>query len=135
MLDLSQIESRVLELASKIGATKNHLPTYGETRDLGYTHVEVSDGSYHLVTVERGAELERRSTSNLSHLLYLIFSDATFCIASDYELKNRIKYQDSRRLLFTKQIELMYAVDEEFGKKEENRISAILSNTPYNYAL
>jgi len=131
MYQLSQIKAEVNKLAKLIGANQHQLPTYGRSRDLGYTHVEVDENFYHLVCVERGGELERNSTSDFNELLYLIFSDATFDIASNYEVKNRIENQDSRRLLFKKQIDLMYSINSKFGQKLETEITKVLDEHPF----
>ncbi|MEW6982123.1 Imm63 family immunity protein [Colwelliaceae bacterium 6471] len=95
MYQLSEIRVKVEKLGKLIGANQHQLPTYGKSRDFGYSHVEVDKLSYHLVTVERGQELERRSTAEFDELLYYIFLDATSDIAGNFELKNRIEDQDS----------------------------------------
>jgi len=43
-------------------------------------------------------------------------------MASDYELNNRVPNQDSRRLLFAKQLELISAIDPKFYEKLERDI-------------
>ena len=131
MYQLSEIRAKVEELGKLIGANQHQLPTYGKSRDFGYSHVEV-DQQYHLVTIERGAELNRKSTSNYSDLLYLIFSDATHDIAFSYELKNRVKGQDCRRVAFPKQVELMFRLGDEFGERMESEIEKLLVSSPYN---
>lgn len=132
MYQLSEIRAKVEELGKLIGANQHQLPTYGKSRDFGYSHVEVDEVSYHLVTVERGQELERKSTTEFSELLYYIFLDATSDIASNFELKNRIEDQDSRRIAFAKQIELMHALSSDFGQKVELYLSKILEKHPYD---
>jgi hypothetical protein len=132
MYQLSEIRAKVEELAKLIGANQHQVPTYGKSRDFGYSHVEVDEVSYHLVTVERGQELERKSTTELDELLYYIFVDATSDIAGNFELKNRIEDQDSRRIAFSKQIELMHSINSDFGQKVELYLSKILEKYPYD---
>jgi len=132
MRQFSEIQNEVQKLAKVIGASQDQLPTYGETRDLGYAHIEVDDLHYHYIYVERGQELERKSTQNFDELLYFIFFDATHNIAINYELSNRIENKDSRRIWFAKQIELMYSLSPEFGSKVEAHISKILKFHPYD---
>ncbi|WP_245331770.1 hypothetical protein [Bradyrhizobium sp. NAS80.1] len=62
MKTLQEVESDVAALATRVGANRNELPTYGHSRDLGYPHVEIDASSYHYVVVERGQELDRQST-------------------------------------------------------------------------
>jgi len=132
MHQLSEIRTKVEELAKLVGANQHQLPTYGKSRDFGYSHVEVDKFSYHLVTVERGQELERKSTTELDELLYYIFLDATSDIAGNFELNNRIEDQDGRRIAFSKQIELMYLLSSDFGKKVELYLLKILEKYPYD---
>jgi len=131
MHNLRDIEIDVTKLGKLIGANQHQLPTYGKSRDLGYSHVEV-DHQYHLVTVERGTELNRRSTSNYSDLLYFIFSEATHDLAFSYELKNRVKGQDCRRIAFPKQVELMFRLGDEFGERMKCEVDKLLVSSPYN---
>lgn len=132
MYQLTEIEAEVKKIANRIGANQYQIPTYGKNRDFGATHVEVDGSHYHLVTVERGMVLERKSTADFNELLYFIFSDATSDIACNFELKNRIEDQDPRRIMFKKQIELMYSINRSFGEREESRIAELLKTYPYD---
>lgn len=131
MHNLRNIEIDITKLGKLIGANQHQLPTYGKSRDFSYSHVEV-DQQYHLVTVERGAELNRKSTSNYSELLYFIFSDATHDIAFSYELNNSVKGQDCRKVTFPKQVELMFSLGGEFDERMECEIKKLLVSSPYN---
>jgi len=132
MKQLKEIEEDVLRLAKLIGATRNQLPTYGRTRDFAYPHIEVDARLYHYVIVERGQELERKSTSNYDELLYWIFSDATHSLAFEYELRHRIEDQDCRRIAFPKQIELLNLISPEMGMRCAKEIENILRMAPYD---
>ena len=132
MKQLNEIEVVVNKLAKVIGASKDQLPTYGVSRDFGYPHIEVHNNEYHYVVVERGQELERKSTVDFNELLYWVFSDATHSMAFNYELNNRIEDQDCRRIAFPKQIELMSEISEEMGNSTESDIAEILKNNPYD---
>ncbi|HEY0735045.1 MAG TPA: Imm63 family immunity protein [Herpetosiphonaceae bacterium] len=128
----SQIEAEVKTLAQRIGASRNDLPTYGHTRDGGYPHIEVDATQYHYIIVERGRELERRSTSDFAELLYWIFSGATHSLAFAYELKHRSEAQDCRRIAFAKQIELLEAISPAMATRRAHEIEAILNRAPYH---
>ena len=117
MCHLAEIEAEVKTIAQRIGATDDLLPAFGFSRDMGYLHVEIDYGCFHLVGVERGQETVRRTTAVLDELMYFIFDDVTFQMASKYEVKNRVESQDSRLVLFKKQIELMTMVSNRFGEK------------------
>ena len=102
-LSLDDIKKKVDEVAGKINAPTDLLPTYGYSRDFAYPHIEVDNaGRLNYVILERGQELERKTTDNLDDLLYWVFSGITFSMACDYELKNRIEMKDCRRMIFEK---------------------------------
>jgi len=128
-LDLNQIEKTVQELAKKIGAPQELLPTFGVSRDFGYPHIEADVTGYHYVVVERGTEWERRSSRQLSDLYYWIFEGITFSMAGDFELKHRIANQDPRKLIFEKQIELLSKIDIDFANRVKKKIDVHLKIT------
>jgi len=132
MKTLDEIKYEVEQLARIVGASGNDLPTYGRTRDLAYPHIEIDDAQYHYVIVERGQELERKSTLDFSELLYWIFSDVTHDLAFAYELHNRVKGRDCRRIAFSKQVELLSLISPKMAARQTEKISEILRSTPYS---
>jgi hypothetical protein len=132
MKTLHEIEKDVAARARRIGVSLHDLPTYGVSRDYGYPHVEVHDGLYHYVVVERGQDIERRSSASYDDLLYWIFRSVTHREAFFYELNNRIKDQDCRRIAFPKQIELMKQIGPAFAQRLEHEIAGILREAPYD---
>jgi immunity protein 63 of polymorphic toxin system len=87
MKTLQDIEMDVAALARRIGTSPHDLPTYGTSRDGGYPHVELHDCLYHYVVVERGQEIERRSSASYYDLLYWIFRNVTHGQAFLYEIE------------------------------------------------
>ncbi|HEU4882472.1 MAG TPA: Imm63 family immunity protein [Longimicrobium sp.] len=128
---LSDIESRVNQLAGRIAVPANLLPTFGHSEDFARPHVEVDSRGYHYVVVERGQELRRVTTGSMDELLSLIFADVTFSMACDFELKHRVDGQDSRRLLFATQVDLLSRLSPDWGRLEAARHQAILGNHPF----
>jgi Immunity protein 63 len=112
---LRDIETEVAALARHLGAAGQDLPTYGISHDFGRPHVEVENALYHYVVMERGEELERRSTKSYDELLYWIFSDVTHKLAFSYEMMDRVEDQDCRRIAFPKQIEFMKQISSTMG--------------------
>lgn len=130
---LQDIKKIVDSLASKIKAAPNLLPTYGYSIDGAHPHIEIDkDQKLHYIIVERGQELERKTTSNIEDLMYWIFDDITFSLASIFELNNRIERQDFRRILFKKQEELLGILNESWKLKEEQDHIQILKSNPFN---
>lgn len=132
MKSLAEIKAEVICLAQVLGASGDDLPTYGHTRDYAHPHIEVDKEHYHYVVVERGQELQRKSTSNFQELLYWIFADTTHNLAFAYELKNRVEDQDCRRTAFPKQVELLGLISPHMAARRANEIEKILASAPYN---
>lgn len=132
-LSLDQIQICIDRLAQKIEAPPQTLPTYGYTEDFARPHIE-SDRAYHFVVVERGQEVDRRTTQELDQLLYWVFSGVTFSIACDFERANRVAEADFRRMLFQKQLELLGRLDPHWRERCESEISGILSKYPLSDA-
>jgi len=132
MKALPEIKAEVTRLAQVLGASGNDLPTYGHTRDFAYPHIEVDKERYHYVVVERGQELERKSTTDFDELLYWIFVDTSHSLAFAYELKNRVEDQDCRRIAFPKQVELLGLISPHMAARRAKEIEQILASAPYD---
>jgi hypothetical protein len=130
---LDDIKQKVRELANKINVPTELLPTYGYSKDFAYPHIEVDNlGLLHYVIVERGEELDRRTTDKLDDLLYWIFADVTFSMACDYELKNRIEDKDCRRIMFDKQEQLLGQLNDTWREKESEEHKSILKTHSFD---
>jgi hypothetical protein len=133
LITLNDIRKKVEELAEKINSKTELLPTYGYSKDFAFPHIEIdSVGLLHYVIVERGQELERKTTNKIDELLFWIFADITFSMACDYELQNRIENKDCRRIMFDKQEELLGLLDNSWQQKEANEHLNILKNHPFD---
>ena len=129
----STLQKTVKQLAAKIDAPSNLLPTYARTRDSAYPHIEIDEsGLLHYVVVERGEELERLSTKDEDELLYWVFAGVTFSMAVAYELKNRIYKQDARRIMFGKQEELLGKLSQNWKQREIAEHENILKKNPFD---
>lgn len=127
------IREQVNLLAASINAPQQLLPTYGCTVDGAHPHIEIDDnGRYHYVIVERGEELSREIAADTSDLLFMIFSAVTFSMACEYELRHRRKNEDPRRQLFSKQLELLGLLREEWKMREQKEQEPILQRHPFN---
>jgi hypothetical protein len=127
---LAQLRAVVEKMAARIEAPESALPTYGASEDFARPHIEI-DGLYHFVVVERGHELERRTTTDLDELLFWIFDSVTFSLASGYEVRNRKPLEDSRRLLFGKQVALMAQLDERWAVRCHAGLLEVLAKHPF----
>ncbi len=50
----------------------------------------------------------------------------------DYAAKNKIEGKDWRRIIFTKQLELLSNINEKYYQLGEKMLDEILENNPYN---
>ena len=131
-VSISTIRNQIKQYCKQINAPKRLMTVISTPSGFGDPHIEIDKKCYHYVIWERGSERERRTTENLDELMFWIMKDITFNMASDYELKNRIPKQDSRRLLFQTQLKLLKKINNEFYNRLEKEINNILINHPYN---
>lgn len=111
MLTLGALEAVVRALGQQVQAPPELLPTFGRNEDFARPELRVSKVGYHWVIVERGREEENQVFEQLEELLYQVVESITFSLASSYELNHRVQGQDSRILLFAKQVELLARLD------------------------
>lgn len=133
---LDKLQKEYDALCQRIEPCANGAYTFLTQRsDNGAPHVEYAYGVYYHVVTERGLELERKSYTDKSEILYRLVSDTTFWMAAAYEFKNRVDGQDFRRIMFAKQVELMERVSPEFGEKTRLKIAETLRHNPYDDSL
>jgi immunity protein 63 of polymorphic toxin system len=127
----SNIHKTIFEFGSKINAPEYLLSLPSSPLHESGDHLEIRSKEYHLVSTNRGYELKRKKTRDLNELLYWFFDGVTFSLACQYELKNRIDGEDPRRQIFSKQLELLGILDENWRKKSQIKISKTLEKHPY----
>jgi len=135
MKTLNEIQIEIEHLASRIGATKSELPTYGITRDFAYPHIEVRNTTYCYVIVERGQEISRKETQDFDELLYWVFADVTFNLALKYEVKIRVEGSDSQvsqRIWRGKQLELLNKISPLMALAREREVAVIPRDPTYD---
>jgi len=128
-MTLTNIQSRFEEIAAKLG-TSATLPT--KPQPDGSPYAEHVDGKYFYVISERGAEFERRETDDPIELLSWFVRSLTSSLALSWEVKNRVSYQDSRRLYFKKNLELLQGINESWAKQQQAYYDDVLKNYPFN---
>jgi hypothetical protein len=131
LYSLATIRKKVREYGKKINAPKNLLSVRSTTDGFGTPHIEIDKNGYNYVIWERGREHERKTTKDFHRLIYWIFKDIVFKIASDYELDHRNPNEDFRRLLFSKILELFEILDKQWFIWEKEDIESILKENPY----
>ena len=123
MEKINEIKSLISNYASKLEAPKDIVPSFESTDDFVYRSIEIDNkGNYNYVLVESGIEIERKVFSNEKELLFEIFENVTFIMASSYEYTNQIKIPDFTASLLSKQEELLGLLDKNWSiiQKERN---------------
>ncbi|MFX1497907.1 MAG: Imm63 family immunity protein [Promethearchaeota archaeon] len=128
---ISTIRKKVREYGKKINAPSQLLSVRSSSDGFGTPYIEIDKNGYNYVISERGEEFERRQTTDFDKLLYWIFKDIVFEMASQYELDHRIPNEDFRRQLFTKEQELMRQLDLKFVKWKKKEFDKILEESSY----
>jgi hypothetical protein len=131
LYSIATIRKKIREYGKKINAPKNLLSVRSTTDGFGTPHIEIDKNGYNYVIWERGREHKRKTTQNLHKLLYWIFKDIVFKIASDYELNHRNPDEDFRKLLFSKILELFEKLDSQWFLWEKEDIDNTLKENPY----
>lgn len=123
------------EICQKIRIAEKPYSFLTERTDDGSPHIEISGNEYHLVTTERGLELSRQTTKSKEELLYWLTEQMTFGFSVSFEFSNRIENQDSRRLIFSKQLELLNKTNPLWAERRHLEINEILRENPYSDGL
>ncbi|GGE95268.1 Imm63 family immunity protein [Hymenobacter cavernae] len=129
---LATLQTWIEAIAEHIQAPAHLLPTYGRSEDFARPHLEVNAAGMHFVVVERGQELERRTTQDLDELLYWVFEGVTFTMAGTYEVAHRVPGQDFRRLLFQHQLLLLGHLSAQWSERQQRHLLAILGDHPFS---
>lgn len=132
MFSIDKISEEVKDKGKLISAPKNLLVVRDNPAGDGSPYVEIGEDEYFYVSSERGYEIFRKRASNIDELLYFIFKDITWSMANEYELSNRIENKDSRRLIFSKKLDLLKRINPEWERRERVEIDKILLSSPYD---
>lgn len=106
-------------MAARLDGTRRDLVAFS-VRDAACPFVEVHDGILHWVVMERGQELEHRTTGNLDELLHWVALDATSSMAQDWELEQRDRFpagRDTRIGWLAKQVDLLRRLDPQWAEQ------------------
>ncbi|MDR0286750.1 MAG: immunity 63 family protein [Clostridiales bacterium] len=129
----TQLEKNIVNLLQKAGIpeSKYDIKTGPVCQDGLY--YEMHGGMYEIVYHdERGNINVLVKTEDQDELYYFIVKDIVKNYAIDYEAKNRIKYQDFRRIYFDKALELIKKIDEKYCEKLQNEFNEILKDSPFD---
>jgi len=139
MLGIKEIRSKVLEIGQQIGLNENSTlyPMFSEPDKVFKVFNEgasiyVTSAQYHYIIFEKGNISKHYKSEKIEGILYPLFKSITIVLASKYELKHRNGHEDTRRLRWKKQLELLKIVDIEFYEKRKKEIEELLKTFPYS---
>jgi len=116
---------RARALAARLGMGDGAVPT----RELPDEGVFVRELEY--VFTERGHEKIERA-ADVDELLWFVFRDLTFGMATSFEVKHRRRGEDARRQMFAKQAELLDTLVPTWGARVRVAHDAILAEHPFD---
>ena len=131
-MTLEEIKNKTEQIAEIIDASANLLPTYGQSIDGAHPHIETDSNGMHYVIIERGQELDRKTTNDIDELMFWVFINVTFTMSIQHELKNRVENKDFRRLMFSKQEELLGLINNDWKTREQKNHENILRRNPFD---
>lgn len=134
-MNINEVRKLIYKHGEKIGLPYDSklYPIFSSTGNVfsdGGT-IYISNNEYHYVIMERGKENKHYRSLDINDILYPLFEGITFSLASKYELKNRNEKEDPRKLLWSKQLELLGKIDPLFKERCQKEIDSILKIAPY----
>lgn len=131
VISIDLIQNKVWEIATNIDAPKSLTTIFSTSPQDGRPHIEINGGEFLLIFEERGFIFSVKKTNNLDIIMYWLFCSITFRMAQDYELQHRDEHNDARKVIFSKQLELMRRISVDWCRLLNDEIKAILIENPY----
>lgn len=139
MLSLERIQDKAIQLLSKIpeldkSNIEADIKDYFMYKYSYYFHssIQIENNAYHYRAFERGQCIEHRQTTYDDDVVNWILQGYIWAYSSDFELKHRVRYNDSRRIAYEKSKQLFAFIGEPFNQINTNRINEILARFPYD---
>ncbi|WP_085644067.1 MULTISPECIES: Imm63 family immunity protein [Thalassospira] len=122
MADFQHIKETFLDISKRNNFSPKYSKIFNVSPQNGFPHIEVKDDDILFIIEERGCLLSKKKASSVDEVLYWMFSMVTFDMACDYELKNRDKSSDSRKIIFSKQLEILGKISENWRERRQKEI-------------
>ena len=132
MIGISEkIQNKIYEYGEKIKSPKNLLIVNFKKNNDGIPYVNIEDSIFYYISSDRDYDLFEKTTSSFDELMYWILDRIVSRMAMDYELSNRVQGQDSRRIYFSKKLELIGKINPAWRQQAKENIDEILKSSPY----
>lgn len=126
------IQQKVWDMGNIIHAPKSISTLFSVSPQNGRPHIEINRDEFILVFEERGCVFAKKKTRDINVLMYWIFEGITSQMAQEYELQHRDLQRDPRRVIFSKQLELMEQLSPDWHRWLKAEIESILKESPYS---
>lgn len=127
---IEEVQDKVRKYGALIYAPESLLAVRSTPAPDGAPYVKI-DERYHYIVSERGVEFSRKSTTSANELLFWIMEGVASKMAIEFELNHRVAGKDSRRIYFSKLVELMKKMNFEWEGRIKAEIDKILQRSPY----
>jgi len=125
-LNPDDIRKRLVTELKKINGDVGLLPDINNSNDFAKPFIEIDRHGYNYICRERGQEIFRKTPFDIDELVFEVFDNLTFDIATKWEVENRKENEDFRLQLFAKQVDLMTQINKGFGERLNSRLQKIL---------
>lgn len=133
LLTLPELKAEVERLLALIELPPGKMPVCDpDAAASSGQYVSLDSHGYHHVVMDEDTEVDRFTTADLNELLYSAFEMLTFRLSEEYELANRQRRRDPRRISFPYQIQLLSRLSAEWAKLKETEQKEVLKQCPIN---
>ena len=131
MISLEETRKMIIDIAKENDIPIFEFLTFVISRDDGTPCIQIEGNTYYYLARDRSTNTFEKRIQEINELMYWVFCDITFEMAKRYELKNRQKDFDHRRLLFSYQLKLLDRMDTEWARIRREVINNTLVRNPY----
>lgn len=121
-LHADDLRKRLEAELKKIDGDVGLLPEINNSNDFAKPFIEIDKYGYNYVCRERGQEIFRKIPFDIDELLYEVFENLTFEMATKWEVKNRKENEDFRLQMFAKQVDLITRINKDFGARLNSKL-------------
>jgi len=132
MLSALALRQKLESVASQINAPRDLIPSINEPSENAKPYVKLTTSGFRYCVQDRDSIIKDMETADVEELVYWVFADITFVMALAHELQFRRAGQDSRRLIFTHQLQLLEKLEPRWRTRRDLEIQAILSQARFN---
>lgn len=128
---LQIVEMQMRRRAVLISVPSELLPALGRLEETRRHYIEAGEIYYQYIYQNRGDEVSRRSTERLDDLLYWVFRDVTFEMATTRSAHEIAHGTDIRQPIYRIQKELMASLKPSWADRLAAEIEEVLTRNPF----